>query len=131
LENLFKETSVVRLKELRLQEKFVINEAMMDAAIKKLSRDKAVGLDLLPDYFFKSRKVFQTIKSKLIGIFTDWANTGNFPVYVLTSKIFALSKSASAFPDFPKLRFLNITVSTLKLHEQVLLAAANVEEKRL
>jgi hypothetical protein len=30
----------------------------MDAAVKKLSRDKAVGLDLLPDYFFKSRKVY-------------------------------------------------------------------------
>jgi hypothetical protein len=47
---------------------------VLKLAVKKLSRDKAVGLDLLPDYFFKSRKVFNAIKGKLLGLFNNWAN---------------------------------------------------------
>jgi hypothetical protein len=52
----------------------IIDEKTLNLAVKKLSRDKAVGLDLLPDYFFKSRKVFNAIKGKLLCLFNNWAN---------------------------------------------------------
>jgi hypothetical protein len=116
--NLFREPTRIIFHQPRIIEKFVINETMMDDAIKKLSRDKAVGLDLLPDYFLKSRRVYQTIKKKLIGIFSEWANLGGIPDTILTGRIFALSKINNCQnPTFPKVRLLNITASTLKLHE--------------
>jgi hypothetical protein len=69
-----------------------------------------VGLDLLPDFFFKSRKVYNAIKPKLLWLFNEWLNKGGNPIpeYLQTMKIFALSKSESHLTPFPKLRLINI-----------------------
>jgi hypothetical protein len=67
-----------------------------------------VGLDLLPDYFFKSRKVFNAILPKLEDIFNGWANHGDIPIHQKIGKIFALSKCDAAYNPYPKVRLINV-----------------------
>jgi hypothetical protein len=86
----------------------VIDEALLDQAVKKLSRDKAVGLDLLPDFFFKSKEVYRAIKPKILRIFNDWANTGAIPPSMLHGKIIAISKTEAQMPPLPKVRLINV-----------------------
>jgi hypothetical protein len=85
-----------------------IDEALLDQAVKKLSRDKAVGLDLLPDFFFKSRAVYRATKPKILRIFNDWANIGEIPPSMLQGRIIAISKTEAQMPPLPKVRLINV-----------------------
>lgn len=49
-----------------------ITSSIFDQAIKKLSREKACGLDALQDYWLKDARIIPLVKDKIITIMNTW-----------------------------------------------------------
>ena len=92
-------------------------------ARKKLSRNKAVGIDLLPDKHFHNEILWTEMGGKILSTFNNWVNSLNIPSYVKRAKIIPLSKDSnnSAFPILGELRTIAVNPAISKLYELCIL----------
>jgi hypothetical protein len=69
-------------------------------ARKLLSNNKAIGLDLLPDTYFKHQQIWDAAKEKILLWFNRWFQGERIPKYLKQARIMALSKdpNKSRFP---------------------------------
>ena len=74
---------------------FIQSDDEMRAIIKKLCRDKATGIDQLPDRFFKKLKKHDVLRKSLNKLFQK----AEWPSYLYTARIIPLSKTDSAYPS--------------------------------
>ena len=62
------------------------------AARGKLSKHKAIGVDLLPDKLFHNNILWKTMETKILDTFNKWTRTLEIPQYVKIARIIPLSK---------------------------------------
>lgn len=99
----------------------VASQQVIWKALKKLSQNKASGLDLLPDYFLKDQKVSKSILTKLTLTFNLWLSGTPLPDYLRVGRIFCLSKERTEYPSVGGIRTIAILPTTTKLYELSLL----------
>lgn len=101
--------------------KWEVSEEVLEFAIRKISRNKAMGLDKLPDYFIKNHEVLFDSRRKIKDLCQKWVDGEELPTYMKTGRIFALSKDDTSFPELGNVRTISILPSIMKLYELVLL----------
>ena len=100
-----------------------ITEGELNIARHKLSHNKAIGVDLLPDKFFHNNVLWMNMKTKILRTFNEWTTTLRIPSYVKKAKIIPLSKDAnnSPFPILGEVRTIAVTPAISKLYELCIL----------
>ena len=68
----------------------------------KLSRHKAVGVDLFKDMNFHDDALWGIVKTKILRKFNEWVLTLRIPSYLKLAKIIPLSKDPGNSP-YPSL----------------------------
>ena len=91
--------SIVRT-ESRVED--TITEAELEISRDKLSRHKAVGIDLLRDMVFHDDAQWDRIKGKILIKFNEWVTTLRIPNNLKLAKIIPLSKDPNNSP-FPEI----------------------------
>ena len=99
------------------------DEAELETARRALSKGKALGIDYLPDKFFKNQFIWDRIKERILGIFNVWATGQVSPNYLNIAQIVPLSKEKDAplFPAVGNVRTIAVLPSIAKLFELCIL----------
>ena len=112
-----------------------ISEAELEISRQKLSRHKAVGIDLLKDMIFHDDVLWDTVKSKVLAKFNEWVLTLRIPSYLKLAKIIPLSKDpdGSPYPSLGQVRTIAVTPAISKLFELCILQKIRdqIDEKKL
>jgi hypothetical protein len=99
-------------------------------ALKKLSRNKASGIDHLKDTVLHAAAHNEAIIDKIAASFTLWYSRANIPKYLKTARVTCLSKEDSPFPEYGKIRPIAVLPSLTKLYETCIAIRLNKELKR-
>ena len=104
LRNLYtsQELRLERVERTESREEDLITEADLEYSRAKLSRHKAVGVDLLRDMTFHDDAHWNRIREKILIKFNEWVSTLRIPGYLKTARIIPLSKDPNNSP-FPEL----------------------------
>ena len=96
------ELRLERIVRTESREEDYITEAELEVSRAKLSRHKAVGVDLLRDMTFHDDAHWNRIKDKILRKFNEWISTLRIPRYLKTARIIPISKDPNNSP-FPEL----------------------------
>ena len=100
-------------------------------ATKRLSSNKAIGIDKLKDTHLKLLlKYSEPVKEKIKRLITGWVNGLPIPEYFTVAKTFLLSKEDTPYPKVGNVRIIAVLPSILKLYEQILLKQLRLELKQ-
>lgn len=66
-----------------------------------MCKNKAKGLDDLPDWVIRDKKIWEKIKPKLLQQFNKWLNGARVPRYLKSARIYPISKDkeGSQYPE--------------------------------
>ena len=94
----------------------------MEHARKKLSKGKALGVDYLPDRYFKDPVIWDKIQGRIKDIFNEWSR-GSAPNYLNRSNIIPISKDKDSplFPATGDVRTIAVLPSISKFYELCIL----------
>jgi hypothetical protein len=99
----------------------IITDEEVDAALKDLKTNKAVGVDGLADYILKNRDRREMITQKLRPIFQKWYNGEVLPKYLKKTRVITLSKEdGEIYPAVGKIRTIAVAPALMKVYEKVL-----------
>lgn len=108
-----------------------VNLTEMEGIICRLSKNKATGLDGLPDNSIHDIAKIKDENNKLVGLevlrerLNELLRKSLWPHYLSTAKFIALSKTESAFPKSDELRTIAILPAWTKVIESVILERLN------
>ena len=105
------------------REEDLFSEEELEVARQRLSRHKAVGIDLLRDMVFHDTVLWDKVKGKVLTKFNEWVTTLRIPSYLKLAKIIPLSKDPnnSPFPEIGQVRTIAVTPAISKLFELCIL----------
>ena len=91
----------------------------LEIARRDLAKGKALGVDELPDLYFKDRDIWERIKIRILEIFNQWAAGNKLPKYLNKATIIPLSKDANSplFPRVGDVRTIAVIPSLAKMFE--------------
>ena len=99
----------------------------LEKALKKLCKDKAIGVDHLKDSQLRTMLSELPIKIKIVATFNLWLAKNQLPSYLQTARVIALSKDDSNYPSFGKVRPIAILPALYKLLELSILIELDKE----
>jgi hypothetical protein len=91
----------------------------VDRGINKCAKDKAVGIDGIPEEWYKMD--ITNMKYKLRKIFVFCLDTGLVPDYWMKSKLILISKEVSGTPKVENTRPVSILPAITKIFEQAII----------